>query len=390
MNSLFKFNIILVFTILVGFFSCKKKNIEQQESIQTFDNRFINLSKTQVTLAKIKFEPFSKKLISEYIDVNGILDVPPQNLISVSAMMGGFIKNTDILQGQKINKGQILVELQNVDFIQIQQEYLNTLKKLQYLAEENDRQAELNKNNVGSLKEFQQSSSEYLATLSTANGLKEKLKILGLNPSEVERGKISSTIKITSPISGYITAVNINIGKYVNPQDVICEIVDTDHLHAELTVFEKDIYKIKVGQNVDFWLVNNPEQKKSAKIYLVNKKINDDRTVRVHAHMNKKDINLIPYSYLKAQIEIIQKSTFSVPTNCLINNENKDIIFIYNKSMSNDSIFVFETLEVKKGISNDTFTEIILPNSFKYQNYDLVTENAFSLFGIINNSEETD
>lgn len=388
MNAINKINILLFFSLLLLIFSCKNNNINNEETTETIDKQVIKISTEQANIAKIKFEPFTQKSISEYVEVNGVLDVPPQNLISISAMMGGFVKSTDMLQGQKVSKGKLLIEIQNPEFIQIQHEYLNSLKKLKYLGEESERQTELNKNNVGSLKEYQQATSEYQAALSLANGLKEKLILLGLNPSAIEKGKISSSIKIYSPISGYITAVNINIGKYVNPQDVICEIVDTEHLHAELTVFEKDIYKIKVGQNVNFWLVNEPEMKKTAKIYLINKKINDDRTVRVHAHLNQKDLALIPYSYLKAKIEISKKLSFAIPNHSLINNENKDVIFVFNKKASSDTTQVFEPIEVKKGIANESLTEIILPSNFDFANYELVTLNAFSLLGILNNEEE--
>src|SRR5690606_11521970 len=105
-------------------------------------------------------------------------------------------------------------------------------------------------------------------------------------PNTLTKSNISSVVSIYSPVNGYVTTVNVNIGKYVTPQDVICEIVNTEHLHAELTVFEKDISKISVGQKITFYLVNESSKARTATVYLINHQISADRTIRIHAHFD--------------------------------------------------------------------------------------------------------
>lgn len=346
------------------------------------------LTKEQILLSDIKLGKIQYKTLSQTLQVNGMLDVPPQNLVSVSALMGGFIKQTDVLQGLRVKKGQKLAIIQNPDFIQIQQDYLQAINKLVFVQKESERQQALIKENVGALKDFQQASSEYEMTLSQVNALKERLQLLNINPKNVEKGQITSTVVVVSPISGYITAVNINTGKYVNPQDVICEIVDTEHLHAELTAFEKDANKLKIGQKVRFTLVNEPDRERTAKIYLINRKITEDRSIRIHAHLDKEDASLLPYSYLKAVIELSENKAPCVPDEAIVNNGDTQGIFLADTLKNMPEKIKFTFVEIKKGISANGFTEIALAENIDYTSLQIVTKGAYAIISKINNEEE--
>ncbi|WP_045465008.1 efflux RND transporter periplasmic adaptor subunit [Sporocytophaga myxococcoides] len=367
----------------------ENKNEEHHE-----EENSVELTANQYKNAGIAFGKVEMKNISSTLPVNGLLDVPPQNLITVAAMMGGFVKTTSLLQGMKVKKGEVLVTIQNPDFIQIQQDYLNNKSKLLFAEQEYKRQEELAKDNVASQKTLQQAASEYQSLKAMHKGLLEKLLILGINPSNVENGTIKSIVSIVSPISGYVTAVNINIGKYVNPQDLICEIVDTEHLHAELTVFEKDIYKVKKGQKIKFQLVNEEKKIRTATVYLINRKISEDRTVRVHAHLDKEDSNLLPNTYLKASIEVTDNLTTALTDEAIVDSGDKHYIFIkddkhdhkHNKGTAEG--FLFTAVEVKKGVSQNGYSEVFLPDGFDTEHAEVVVKGAYALISKMNNSEE--
>ncbi|MBO9702964.1 MAG: efflux RND transporter periplasmic adaptor subunit [Sporocytophaga sp.] len=406
---------IITFSYMIFISACnsdpENKNEEYHE-----EESSVKLTASQYKNASIAFGKVEMKNISSTLPVNGLLDVPPQNLVTVAAMMGGFVKSTHLLQGMRVKKGEVLVTIQNPDFIQIQQDYLNNKSKLLFAEQEYKRQEELAKDNVASQKTFQQVTSEYQSLKAMHEGLLEKLSILGINPSTVENGAIKSIVSIVSPISGYVTAVNINIGKYVNPQDLICEIVDTDHLHAELTVFEKDVFKVKEGQKIKFQLVNEEHKFRTATVYLINRKIGEDRTVRVHAHLDKEDRNLLPNTYLKAFIEITDNLTTALPDEAVVSSGGKYFIFIKDEGHGhtheesvpherNDKYtpdhkgdegkhkeevseeFSFKSIEVKKGVSQNGFTEVILPEGFE-TDAEVVVKGAYALLSKMNNSEE--
>lgn len=381
------------FTLLIT--ACHQKQIETTEE-KHYEENHVEFTPAQFKNAGIEFGKVEIKNISSTVIANGMLDVPPQNLVSVSALMGGFIKSTDLLQGMQVKKGQVIAVIQNPDFIQLQSEYLEKKQKLKFLELEYKRQEELSRENVASAKTFQQISSEYGSLSANVGALEEKLKILNIDPNTLTQSNIRSTANIYAPIEGYVTVVNVNIGKFVQPQDVICEIVDTKHLHAELTIFEKDISKIRKGQKIRFVLVNEGIQERTGTIFLINHKISEERTIRVHAHLDKEDPGLMPNMYLKALIEIKDNPSTTLPDEAIVNGAGKEYIFIKADKNPNEEKadikkeknIEFEAIEVKKGISENGYSEVILPDGFDIDKSEIVIKGTYDLLSRMNNSEE--
>lgn len=403
--------IYIAIAFLVSLSACNSPKETAPEEHHEEENQ-VELTASQFKGAGITFGKVEMKNLSSTIQVNGVLDAPPQNLVTVSALMGGFVKSTDLLQGMKIKKGQVIATIQNPDFIQIQQDYLDNISKLKFAEQEYKRQEELVKDNVTAQKTFQQVSAEYNSLKAVQSGLLEKLSILGINPSSVENGKITSIVTILAPSNGYVTTVNVNIGKFVNPQDVICEIVNTEHLHVELTVFEKDLNKIQVGQKVNFYLVNEGGKERTATVYLINKKIDGDRSIQVHAHLDKEEPNFVPGTYLKASIEVTNNQTTALPDEAIVTTGGKFYIFIKDDGHGHEHIeekheegkeekkdnnkeeekheeeYVFLSVEVRKGVSQNGYTEVFLAENFELDHAEVVIKGAYDLLAKMNNSEE--
>jgi cobalt-zinc-cadmium efflux system membrane fusion protein len=304
-------------------------NTHEEESTQ--DVKFLELSAEKFKAADIILGSIEEKNMSEVLKVSGILDVPPQNLISINAPYGGFIKQTDLLEGTKVKKGQVIVILSNAEYIQMQQDYLENSGRLEFLEKEYQRQKELQKENVTAAKTFQRAESDYKSMFAVVKGSEAKLALLGIDKNKVREGSITSDIVITAPINGYVTKVNANIGKFVNPQDVIFEIVDTEHLHVELTVFEQDISKIKEGQKIRFTLANDPSLELTASVHLIGRSFDETRSVRIHGHLDKEDPHLLPGMYVNAVIELGNEKVKAVPKESVVLSDGKEFIFIRNK-----------------------------------------------------------
>jgi cobalt-zinc-cadmium efflux system membrane fusion protein len=361
--------------LLVIGISCSSK-VDSEKTIESksFKNYTLVLTDVQRKLANIKVDTLSKKTLNNLLQVTGFIDVPPQNLISVSAIIGGYVSDIFVIQGAEVKKGQPLAIIQNVDFITIQQNYLQVLNKLNYLKMDRDRQNELIAKNIGAAKEQQQVNAEYNMILAEYNGLKQKLKILNINLNDLENGAIVDRVVLYAPSDGFVTDVFVNKGKYIGAQDKICEIVDVKHLHAELVVFEKDIYKIRKGQNVIFSIANDDSKKYNAKIFLINKKISADHTVMVHAHLEKTDKQLLPYTYINGYIE-----TESIPVTCLpddafVDYENSSYVFVETKISASE--YQYQFYEVKRGISSNGFTQVLEPLHEEILKGNVVTKGA--------------
>lgn len=374
---------LLFFSIAVSSCGNKLEETKQEEHHEEEANT-VELTDEQFKIVEIKLGKIELKALSGAIKVNGMLDVPPQNLVSISVPLGGFLKSTELLQGMKVTKGQVIAVMQNAEYIQLQQDYVDTKSQLEYLEAEYKRQEELTKENVSSQKTLLQSKTQYQSMMAKVSGLKSKLSLLGINTNQIESGNFQNSITIYAPISGYVTQVNVNIGMYVNPTDVMFKIVDTEHLHAELTVFEKDVPKLKIGQKVRFTLANETDER-TATVYLIGREIGEDRTVRIHCHLDKEDEELLPGMYLKAYVEAGTKSVTSLPDKAIVNFEGNSYIFISIPS-DEKGAHHFKMMQVTKGISELGYTEIQLPKDVNADN-SIVINGAFDVLAKMKNSE---
>ena len=209
---------ILITMIFIG---CKSQKKEQTANKETLSVNEITLTEAQLKNADLAIGNFAKGNISSVLKVNGRINVPPQNLVSISTPLGGYLKTTDLLPGMHVNKGQVIAVLEDQQFIQLQEDYLLTKSKLYYATQELSRQKEMNQTLATSNKNVVQAEAEVSQMRIMLNALSEKLKLIHISPDKVKEGNITKNVNVYSPISGYVSKVNVNIGKYVSPTDVI-------------------------------------------------------------------------------------------------------------------------------------------------------------------------
>lgn len=369
----------LFIILLTTFISCSRTAQEQTATQKEGSPDLVQLTDGQMKTIGIQVGNVEKKKISDPVRVNGVLDVPPQNLVTIAAPLGGFVKQTELLQGMHVKKGQVLAVLQHPDYIQLQQDYLDSKNQLEYLDLEYKRQQELSDENVNAAKVLQQARSNYLSAKVKEESLRARLRMVNLSPEEIEQGGIKSTISIITPIAGYVTEVNVNMGAYVNSTDAMFEIVDTEHLHAEAQVFEKDIMKLRVGQTMRLVLANETKER-TATVYLIGKEISAERTVRVHCHLDEEDINLIPGLYFNATIEAGEIEANTLPEEAVVNYDGKTYVFVQTGE-NNFKLTPIDTARISGGL-----VQLSLPEGFDL-NAQVVTKGTYTLISLLKNVE---
>ncbi len=380
-----KYNIILIAAAVLFGVACGNKN--QPEVAETTTDstaeESVHLTSTQFNNSGIVLGKSVNQNINQKIKANGKLDVPPQNLVSISAPYGGFLKSTTLLQGMHVHKGEVIAQMEHPDYIQLQQDYLENKSTLTYLKNELDRQQELAKEEVNSRKTLQKAKTDFEVMQARVNGLRAKLELIQIDVTKLEKGNIQKTVALTSPINGYVTKVNVNIGAFVTANTVLFEIVDTEHLHAEISVFEKDIHHIKIGQKVSFTLANET-QERFAKVHLIGREISDDRTVRVHCHLDKEDKDLLPGMYLSAYIDVKANTSNTLPNNAIVDFEGKSYVFLLDKKVNNN--YTFTRVKIEKTGEENGFTAFTSTQDLS--NKEIVTEGAYKLLSAMQSGEE--
>jgi RND family efflux transporter MFP subunit len=389
-KEIFKFSIIIL-SLIISLNSCKNGNRKPVSNpvAETLPDNIVELREDQIKLADIQTGVVELRSVTNTLKVNGIISVAPQNQATVCMPLGGFIKNTTLLPGNAVDKGQTLAVIENQDFVDIQQNYLEAKNRLVFAEAEYIRHSDLYKNDVYSEQNVQQVTVEYRNLKALVKSLEQKLFLIGIDPDKLSEDNISNKVSLISPIKGFLKAVNINIGKYVSPTDILFEIVNSDKLFLELTLFEKDADKVSAGQKIKFF-INNETEEHEAIISQTGKAINDDKTFRVYGTVTSSCKNILPGMYVNALIEESDKKVTALPSGAIVSFDDKDYIFVFekNKEEAGKAMTEYRIIEVKKGVSSAGFTEIILPGGFDINSSKVVIKGSYNLLSAKKNAGE--
>lgn len=369
------------FLIMILFLSaCGSKKSEEVQTETSINENIVTLTDPQLKNAGIETGKAEQRSMSSILKVNGKIDVPPQNMVSISVPMGGYLRSTHLLPGMHVSKGQSIAVIEDQQYIQLQQDYLTAKAQFAYTESEYNRQKELNQSKATSDKNYEQAKATYQSQSVLIRALEEKLKLIGLNPARITIGTISRSINIYSPISGFVSAVNVNIGKYVNPSDVLFELVNPEDIHLALTIFEKDLDKLFIGQKLVAYTNSQPDKKYYCEILLISKNLSNERSAEVHCHFDQYDKSLVPGMFMNADIEIKGHLVTALPDEAIVRFENKQYAFIAKDSHQ------FEMVEVKTGDTENGFTEIMATEKAAAETF--VLKGAYNLLMKMKNTSD--
>jgi len=315
----------------------------------------VKLTQKQIDILDIKIGALTEQNMGGYIEVNGKLGVPPQNEAVVTSILGANINKIKAIEGDKVKKGQVLAYISHPSIITMQTDYLQTYNELTFLEQDYNRQKKLYEANVGSGRDYQLAQSAYSSAKGLAKGLESQLSLLGISAKSVRNGSISQVAPVRSPINGFIEKVQIKSGQYVQPQTPLFEVVNTDHIHADLMVFERDISKVENGQTVQFTIESIGSKELTAKIYSVGKSFEEGpKALHVHAEIENKDKNLIPGMYVNARI--ITKNTLvqALPEDAIF--QEGEQYFVFTAEKEDDGSWGFAPKEVLVKNTSNGFT----------------------------------
>ena len=388
----FKFLIsIIALVFLTALASCSggKKPVAETKEVEVIPENIVELREDQINLANIETGVIDLRSMSGSLKVNGTVSVAPQNLATVCMPMGGFVKSTKLMPGNMVRKGQTLAIIENQDFIDIQQNYLEAKNKLELAKADYDRQKELYKSDISSQKNMQQVTSNFKSIKVQVKALEQKLGLIGINPFRMNENTISRSVALVSPISGYVKAVNVSIGKSVSGSDVLFEIVNSDKLFLELTLFEKDADKVSNGEKIRFF-INNEAEQHEAMINQTGKSINNDKTYKVYATVIGHCKNMLPGMYVNAVIQAKSSQVTAVPSEAIVSFEDKDYIFVIerNKVEAGKPFTEYRMVQIQKGVTDEGFTEIVLPGKFNFKAAKVVMKGAYNLLSAKKNAGE--
>jgi cobalt-zinc-cadmium efflux system membrane fusion protein len=296
--------------------------------------------------------------------------------------MGGYVQDINLIPGTYVKKGAVLATVKDPAYVQLQESYLSTKAKMVYLQQDLDRQKSLLTQEAVSKKSFQQLQAEYNSNAIQVKALSEQLKLINIQPESLTTDRMTSLVQLLSPISGYITKVNINRGKYVTPSDVLLEIMDPNDIHAAITIYEKDIASFKIGMKGIVALTQDPTKKYAVTVLAVSQNINEDKTGLLHCHFDQIPKNVLPGMFLTADLFIESNEAVLIPIDAVQRFQGKDYIFIQN------AVNEFDAIAIQISQTNNDFVTVSNADAKTWVGKTLVVKNGFSLLGKWMNKSE--
>ncbi|SPZ92423.1 efflux RND transporter periplasmic adaptor subunit [Sphingobacterium multivorum] len=371
----------MVYVLAVLCISCHR-NTESAASTPPGpkDENLVSLTDAQLRNVHLEIVTLADEPITNILKVNGKIDVPPQNFVSVSIPLGGYLKSTKLLPGMKVSKGDVIAVVENPQFVQLQQDYLSAQSKLHFAQLDFRRQKELNQNQASSDKVMQQAQAEMNSQQIIMNAIAKQLELIHIQPSTVSAGNIRKSAPVYSTIDGYVSKVNVNIGKYVNPSDILFELINPTDIHLNLKVYEKDLEQLRPGQLLLAYSNANPSKKYNGKIHLIGKDVDPSGMTDVHCHLDKYDQNMIPGVYMNAEIQTTATLGHALPEESIVDFEGKNYVFI-SEGNSDYRLAEIAVEEPQKGL-------VKVLNYRDFEGKKIVSKNAYTLLMQLKNTSE--
>ena len=371
--------LILMTYCMFGCGAHEQQQIDEAEETQTGASNEVALTQRQFETSAMELGQLQQHPFGSSIKINGIIDVPPEGRAEISNYYGGYVRNLSLLTGQEVKKGELLFNLENPEYIQMQQDFLETQSQLAYLQSDFERQQTLSQENIASRKNFLKAQADYRTALAKSEGLKKKLALLNIKAESVSPENLASHVSIYAPFSGYITEVNTVNGAFLSPADIAVKLINTDHIHLDLHVFEKNISMLKEGQSIRFRLPDDRQVNFEAEVFMIGKTIGtENRRINVHAHLKDKSqsVEFTPGMYVEAEIYFSRDTAMALPSEAIIEVEGTHVVLV--KKEEAEAGMVFEKAAVKPGMTSQEMTEILNADDFSTSTEFLI-KGAFNM-----------
>jgi membrane fusion protein, heavy metal efflux system len=442
------YHIFALAFILTGLAACKSSNTEpthpseptaqQPNEPQNNEPTTVLLTAAQLKTIAVKIGAVEQKELVAQVKANGVIGISNEHKSLITSQFGGMLKSVLVHTGDIVKAGQVVATITNPEFINTQEEYLTVKSQLgagngdavasvanaQYAAlqeqfislqpqielaeKEAQRQKELSAGNAGSAKNLEQALAN-LATLQSKRStlqtqmdifsknanlilqtkraaLDAKLRLMGIDPKGLSPETMQSALSVRAVSTGVVGDIRAKIGTFVDASNVIAEVADLNNLFLDLNVYEADLHKFKLEQQIHFTLINVPDRTYAARIYRIGSALDPmTKSVKLHAHIEGSHEGLIEGMNAVAVVDLGKSQSAAVPNQAIVNHSNQNYIFVVRASNAEETIF--EKIPVKLGTTEGNYTAISLLKPLP-DNAQVAIEQAFFILGKMTNTGE--
>jgi cobalt-zinc-cadmium efflux system membrane fusion protein len=375
-NSIFILSAIILITVQSG---CGSKTDQASNTTEAVAVKVVQLNDAQMASAGITTDSLKKLQLARVIHLNGQVKVPPQHVYSMSVPLGGYITATSLVPGTRVRRGELVATLEDLQYIELQQQYVSLKSRMAMLQADYERQRSLNESKASSDHDYQLAKAEWESSLAEQRALKEKLALLHIDADKLNAANISRSISLYAPFDGFASKVNVNTGKYVTPSEVIFEFIHSEDCYLGLTVYEQDLRDLQAGMKL-IALGNSNQDTVACEISFVHANLTDQRSGEAICQFTSAHQDLVPGMFMQADVELGKHRVDAMPVESVVHYEGKNFIFVRNDAST------FEMIEVTTGTEENGQVEVALQTALNGRQ--VVYNGAYALLMTLVNQAE--
>jgi membrane fusion protein, heavy metal efflux system len=361
----------LLFTFIIS--GCLGSCKDQPEKIEE-EPTFIEVTTKQFQGDSMQLGEMQSINFESVVKCNGTIIAPANGQAEVNSPVAGMVKRIMCSAGQMVALNSSLIEITGNEIIDLQREFAEASAKHKRLKSEYERSQALYTDKILTEKEWVVAESEYKTSLAIYKSLKLKVEALGFSVSKIENGDFYTSYYIKAPVKGTIQQMNIHPGSFIDPHVSLMQIIDKQSFQLRLSVFGKDISKLKNGQAVRYKSVDE-SQNKTAKLQTIGIAVNEDsKTIDCLASISDKDkYSAVVNSFVESEIVTGSELVNALPVDAIIKTADGNMVLILEKQ-TQDTYF-FRKEKVLTGRQNNGFVEI----KGEMINGKVLTGNAYNI-----------
>jgi membrane fusion protein, heavy metal efflux system len=347
---------IYISTLFLLLSACKQQTTvnHAEEAAEMNDSSLITLSAAQMAQAGVELGEFSSISIPEELALKAEMQVNPEHLSAVSAPSEGILQDLRVRLNQPVAQGAVVAVLRKPDLLDLQQNFLENREQLRFLENEYARLKALKEGDATAVKNFQKAEADLRASQTTNQLLAAKLRQVQIDPQTLGPDNLKTELLLRAPRSGVVTAISAHPGAALSAGQELCELTNFAHLHPVLYVLEKDLSRVKVGQNLRLQV---GESTLRAHIQTLERYVDPERkTLRAHAAFEPGQGRLVETlaigSFAEAFLSLgVARAQQALPEEAIV--READGTFIFVQTVKKDGEASFQRIAVRLGAQKD-------------------------------------
>ncbi|NOZ62546.1 MAG: efflux RND transporter periplasmic adaptor subunit [Calditrichaeota bacterium] len=374
----FKFNRITLLMLGLFIFGCggeddKRTEVEHNSNEH---NDEIVLSAEIAREVGIEVGTPQRTTIRQSFTAQGKVVVNPDFVAHLNSLVPGRLRKIYVQIGDYVKKGQPLFELESLEIANITADYMRANAEYGAQKANYERIKKLRAQDIKAEKDLIDAKASFeRAEAELKAAANRKLRLIGFSEEDVktmfngdEHRRGILTVK--SPINGYVTERNIELGQMIQPETDVMKVIDNTRIWVEAEVYEKDYANLKIGQEATITATALPDEKFSGQVIKINKELDpQSRTFTVFVKINQGKTELIPNMFTTIEFHYGSPDTIiAVPDEAVQFDGTDYFVFVAikpNKYLKRNIVIGDRSnslIQVKQGL--DSGEAIVVRNAF--------------------------